>query len=176
MLPTPARPWQPYAAHGPVQSLGVPARRWRLTKCRIRSAYAISGTVMRADQEATQAWESLFPRGLAASWPAPPCLAISSRLGQSYNRYAYVRNDPVNRVDPTGYEDEHGSSCGGCPPPPGPVVQIPTGTPSGGSSSGPMIYNHRAEGQSRPPKRTPGTGGKMQNRKARDDRRCAEPA
>jgi hypothetical protein len=63
-----------------------------------------------------------------------------------------VRNDPVNRVDPTGYEDEHGSSCGGCPPPPpGPVVQIPTGSSSGGSGSGEMIYNHRSEEPSKPP-------------------------
>jgi RHS repeat-associated protein len=33
---------------------------------------------------------------------------------QSYNRYSYVENNPVSRVDPTGFADEHGSPCEHC--------------------------------------------------------------
>jgi RHS repeat-associated protein len=41
-------------------------------------------------------WPSPDPAGLAAVDPSNP---------QSWNRYAYVRNNPLNRIDPTGMND-----------------------------------------------------------------------
>ena len=49
-------------------------------------------------------WASPDPAGLAAVDPSSP---------QSWNRYAYVRNNPLNRVDPLGMNDcEEHADCG----------------------------------------------------------------
>jgi RHS repeat-associated protein len=49
-------------------------------------------------------WASPDPAGLAAVDPTSP---------QSWNRYAYVKNNPLNRIDPTGMNDcEEHADCG----------------------------------------------------------------
>src|SRR5256886_15434467 len=47
---------------------------------------------------------------------------------QSLNRYAYTNNDPVNFVDPSGLDPNHGSRLGELgPPPPVPILRLPFG-------------------------------------------------
>ncbi|MFO0759772.1 MAG: RHS repeat-associated core domain-containing protein [Byssovorax sp.] len=74
---------------------------------------------------------------------SPDPLVSFPLFGQSYNRYSYVLNDPVNLIDPSGLgpEDWGYSSpgCGttmSCPDPIGFEMSIggPVGDPSGGSS------------------------------------------
>ncbi|WP_437957768.1 RHS repeat-associated core domain-containing protein [Sorangium sp. So ce119] len=49
-------------------------------------------------------------------WVLTPDPLVSAPLfGQSYNRYSYVLNDPLNPVDPTGYEPT-GPDCTTCAP------------------------------------------------------------
>ncbi|MFO0755490.1 MAG: RHS repeat-associated core domain-containing protein [Byssovorax sp.] len=64
-------------------------------------------------------------------------------FGQSYNRYSYVLNDPVNLIDPSGLDPENtwtsDYGCGtsmSCPDPIGFEMSFggPAGDPSGGSS------------------------------------------
>ena len=52
---------------------------------------------------------------------------------QSFNRYSYVRNNPLKLHDPSGFEDasytDTGTSC--APPPPAPITNSPPTTSSG---------------------------------------------
>jgi hypothetical protein len=41
----------------------------------------------------------------------PAMMSASPRNPQSWNRYAYTKGDPVNRVDPTGTDDTDGYDC-----------------------------------------------------------------
>jgi RHS repeat-associated protein len=58
----------------------------------------------------------------------PDLIVANPFDGRSYNRYAYVRNDPLNRIDPTGLEDV-----------PLPGAGAPSGPPAGGWGGGLLI-------------------------------------
>jgi RHS repeat-associated protein len=45
-------------------------------------------------------------------WTSPDIIIPDPNDPQSYDRYSYVRNNPVNRVDPSGHADQC-SDCGG---------------------------------------------------------------
>src|SRR6266436_2365428 len=76
-------------------------------------------------------WPSPDPAGLAAVDPSNP---------QSWNRYAYVLNNPLNAVDPLGLNDcpDDKSTCGDDPGTDtgAPGVDLFGGSPSGGDLSG----------------------------------------
>ena len=38
-------------------------------------------------------------------WNQPDTIIMEYNDPQSFDRYAFVRNNPVNRIDPTGYMD-----------------------------------------------------------------------
>jgi RHS repeat-associated protein len=68
------------------------------------------------------------------SQPDPYDGSYSLTDPQSFNRYSYVQNDPVNFVDPLGLEDIPPEPCLGCPID---TVQIPVwGRIPGGSGMG----------------------------------------
>jgi RHS repeat-associated protein len=82
----------------------------------------------------------------AGRWTSPDPYGGSMSAGdpQSFNRYAYVQNDPVNHLDPSGL-DPIGIPIG-MPAPWGPIISgggilpVPTGVvniPIGGSGNGP---------------------------------------
>jgi RHS repeat-associated protein len=70
-------------------------------------------------------------------WPAPDPSGIASvHLSdpQTWNRYAYVRNNPLTLIDPNGLEDCGGgdNTDGACPD----SVGVSAGSPPGGSGGG----------------------------------------
>lgn len=60
------------------------------------SESGLDDTLFRQYSSSLGRWPSPDPAGLAATDPTDP---------QSWNRYAYVRNNPITRVDPSGMID-----------------------------------------------------------------------
>jgi hypothetical protein len=86
---------------------------------------------------------------------------------QSFNRYSYVQNDPVNFVDPTGLDGV--DDLGPAPPPPTYVPPLPTGpldvittntsAPRFGGGAGPILGGDTNFVPVEEPEANPGGGG-----------------
>jgi RHS repeat-associated protein len=65
----------------------------------------------------------------------PDPLVAMPLFGQAYNRFRYVLNDPMNLVDPTGYQAGSGPDCSSCQLWVVPPIVDGGGIPSGSGST-----------------------------------------
>jgi RHS repeat-associated protein len=103
----------------------------------------------------------------AGRWTTPDPLGGSIADPQSFNRYTYAANDPINLVDPVGldpsdHEPGHSEPDGPCPPgSPCSVDIYPGPSPVLGGTAGPEVFIPR-EPPSEGPGVDPPTGGDPQ--------------
>jgi RHS repeat-associated protein len=116
------------------------------------------GSLSRTYNPAPGRWFSPDPAGLAAADPSDP---------QTWNMYAYVRNNPTSMTDPSGLNPADCDPELGCPPQcdpidpectPAPVPIAPWGPPAQGGGGGGPISNPGLPGPSGAPG-MPGVSG-----------------
>jgi RHS repeat-associated protein len=76
----------------------------------------IGYTGQRLDATGLMYFQARYYAHYLNRWLSPDTIVPDPKNPQSLNRFSYVRNRPLNRIDPSGHQDRYDEGGGGSPP------------------------------------------------------------